>query len=610
MLRRTLFSICFCLAVALSAQASPPAPPSTVALAPVVVTANRTPTPASEVTSSVTVIDAAQIATSGATSLGGVLRDVAGLRVTSEGPEGALATVSLRGSESDQVLVLLDGMRLNSPQNGVFDLSSLPVPLSDIERIEIVRGPTSTLYGSSAVGGVIQVFTKQAAASPSSRLDFRTGSDDARSAGFSFSQRKGPLGFALAAARDHSLGYRTNSGLDGTRLDGSFSLALPADFTVKFNAFQLQQEIGVPGTVTYPSSSAREKDQNTYLSLALQGPAGPWKISLRTLYRRLDNRYRDPQFSTDDHSLSQTRGAELQGTLQQGRQHLILGSEGYADSLAATAAAGHKHQTRWAVFAQDSLQLPAKILLEAGLRYDAHSDFDNEASPRLALVLPLGGSTRLRLSAGRSYRAPTLNDRFYSDPYSHGNPNLKPETAWAYEIGVTQRLGERGHLALAAFRRDARDLIQWQADQNYIWSPQNIARARIWGGEAELAYRLAAGVNLAGSYTYLFPRDLTGGGIVANKARHQLTGSLDLGPWRRTRLHLAGRYVTFYPQSGRTCSGYAVFDAALSRTLAIGDWTDLQLTLAVKNLLDRSYQVNPGYPMPPRTWELGLSAYF
>ncbi|HKK00629.1 MAG TPA: TonB-dependent receptor, partial [Desulfuromonadales bacterium] len=606
MTRFTLLLTCLCLTATVAAAQTSPSRPSPVDLAPVVVTANRAPTPASEVAASVTVIDSAQIADSGATDLSQVLRDVAGLQVIPYGPAGSLSTVSLRGSESDQVLILLDGVRLNSPQNGLFDLSALPVPLSDIDRIEVVRGPASTLYGSSAVGGVIQIFTKKATPTPSARVDLSTGSNDTRSAGFSVSQQKGPFSYAVSADRDHSLGYRTNSALDQNRLDGRFSLELPADFSLQLRAYHLQKDIGVPGPVTSPSLLAHQKDGDTYLTMELKGPAGPWHLSLRTVYDRLDNRYRDPQWSTDTHSLVQTRGVEVHGNVELGIQRLTLGGEAYRDSLSSTSISGNHQQTRWAGYGQDTIVLPAKAVLELGVRYDANSDFSNEASPRAALILPVTSSTRLRLSVGRSYRAPTLNDRFWSDPWDHGNPDLKPEMAWEYELGIEQQLGAKGRLSLAGFRRDVRDLIQWQSDQNYIWSPQNIGRARIWGGEAELSYRLVQWMSVGGTYTYLLPRDLTSGGIVANKARNQLTGSLDFGPWRQTRLHLEGRYATFYPQFGRTCSGYAVFDAALSHTFSVGDWSDLELTLAVKNLLDRKYQVNPGYPMPPLTWQLGL----
>ena len=504
MTRITLFFTCLCLAATTAAAQTSPLASTPADLAPVIVTANRAPTPAGEVAASVTVIDSAQIADSGASNLGQVLRDVAGLEVLSYGPAGATTTVSLRGSESDQVLVLLDGVRLNSPQNGEFDFSALPVPLSDIERIEIVRGPASTLYGSGAVGGVIQIFTKKAASEPSTRADLSTGKYDTRSAGFSTSQRKGPFSYALAAARDHSLGYRTNSALDQDRLDGRFALDLPADFSLKLAGYHLQKEIGVPGSTAFPSPSARQKDGDTYLSLALQGPAGPWQLSVRTIYDRLDERYGNPDYAENDHYLVQTRGVEAQGNLDLGRQRLTLGGEAYRDWLESTSTNGGHHQTRWAGYGQDTILLPAKVLLELGLRYDAHSDFSNEASPRAALVLPVTSSTRLRLSAGRSYRAPTLNDRFYSDSYGfHGNPDLKPETAWEYELGIEQQLGSRGHLSLAAFRRDVRDLIQWQpVDPNNVygpWSPQSIGQARVWASAADLAYRLIVGVNVGGS---------------------------------------------------------------------------------------------------------------
>lgn len=605
-----LFIALLCLSAAVGANAVPwAADSSPTMLAPVIVTANRMATPAAEVTAAVTVIDAGQVAASGAADLGALLRDVAGIQITSNGPQGSLATASLRGSESGQVLVLLDGIRLNSQQNGIFDLSTLPIPLSSIERIEIVHGPASTLYGSSAVGGVIQIFTKQPTARPTVGLDLSAGSNEVRAGGLSVARRQGPVGYALTAAQDHSGGYRPNADFDQTRLNGRFSLDLPADFYLRLATYRSQKEIGVPGAVSYPSPNARQKDTDNFLSLALEGPAGPWLLTVRGVYTRRHEHYIDPDWGSDERYLTQTRGMEAQGEVEFGSQRLVLGGEAYSDSLASEAT-GKREQTRWAGFLQETIRLPARVLLELGLRYDAHSDFADEASPRLALVLPVSDSTRVRLSAGRSYRAPTLNDRFYSDTWSQGNPNLKPETAWEYELGVEQQLGRKGTLSLAAFRREARDLIQWQADQNYVWSPQNLARARIWGGEANFDYHLFEKIGLGAGYTYLLPRDLTNGGIVANKARHALSGRLDLGPWRHTRLELIGRFVEFYPQAGRTCSGYAVFDAVLDHAFSLRRAKDLDLTLAVRNLFDRDYQVNPGYPMPPRTLAADLNLHF
>jgi vitamin B12 transporter len=160
-------------------------------LEPVIVTATRFAQPASQIPASTTVISADQIAASGARDLGEVLRDVVSLDVSSNGPRGATAFGKIRGSSAEQVLVLLDGVRLNSEQNGTFDLNSLPVTLKDIERIEIVRGPASALYGSAASGGVIQIITRKAESKPLTIANWNEGSHDTRNFGLSQSWKPG-----------------------------------------------------------------------------------------------------------------------------------------------------------------------------------------------------------------------------------------------------------------------------------------------------------------------------------------------------------------------------------------------------------------------------------
>jgi vitamin B12 transporter len=603
--------VLFIAGILISAGAAQAALPT---LDQVVVTATRTAQPRSEVAASVAVVTADEIAARGATRLDDVLQDVIGLHLVSTGSTGSLTTPSIRGSESPQVLVLIDGMRLNSAQNGLTDLSSLPVALSDIERIEVLRGPASALYGSNAVGGVIQIFTKQPDATPQTRVSWSEGRADSRRLGITTSRQLDGYRYRLGLEKQQSQGYRDNSDYDQYSINTLLGVALPHQYDLELNAFHFDRENGAPGPTSFPSLTARQSDRNTLASLALRGPVGPVEVSLTGSYERHVNRFREPSgfFAADDTHKLNTYGLELQGTIEQGRHTLVIGSDYSLDDLDSTAN-GNRDQERGALFAQYQLDATDMLQLLFGLRYDVHSDFRNELSPRASLLLKLTDATRLRASASKAFRAPTLNDRFWPDDgFSVGNPDLVPETAWEYELALEQQLGTVGSGSLAGFLRDADDLINWApadpTDPFSIWSPFNVSNARIWGAEAGVDLRLCDYFASGANYTWLYAKDRDTDAYLAGKPRHQLHGYLAVGPFKDLTLRLDGRYAAYYP-ADTSRKGFVVFDASLNRPFVIGQ-VDFEATLAVKNLFDRAYEINPGYPMPPQEFQLAMTAYF
>jgi outer membrane cobalamin receptor len=582
------------------------------ALDPVVVTATRTAKPASQASASVVTITADEIAKRGATRLEEVLRDAVGVQVVSNGPAGAVATPSIRGATGSQVLVLLDGVRLNSAQTGQFNLSELPVPLSEIERIEVLRGPASALYGTNALGGVIQIFTRTPQKQPLTQLSWSEGRFNTRDVSFSTAARRGLGRYRLSASRERSDGYRDNSDLEQTIIEGMLGFDLPCGFDLQAMGSYLDKENGVPGSIQWPSPEARQTDRNTLASASLSGPVGAVDMTVRGHYDRRRNTYRDPGAFTpaDDRHLLKTLGVEAQGEYGFERHSFLFGGDFYKDKLDSTSS-GDPEDERWSLFAQYELEATSWATLLAGLRYDVHSDFSNEWSPRAALMLTPTDSTRVRFSASRAFRAPTLNDRFWPDTgWTRGNPDLDPETAWEYEAAVEQQLGERTEVSLAAFRREVRDLIEWTDDGMGEWQPDNVSRARIWGieagGRVQLHELLAAGAN----YTYLHPKNRDTGDYLENKIRHQTHLFMEIGPILQTHLRLDGRHLHYYSQPTRRHNSHIVLDAALSRPFMLGDGWELEGKITAKNLLDKDYESTPGYPMPPREIFVELTAYF
>ena len=224
-------------------------------------------------------------------------------------------------------------------------------------------------------------------------------------------------------------------------------------------------------------------------------------------------------------------------------------------------------------------------------------------------------ATTLRASVGRAYRPPTFNDRYWPfDGFARGNPDLSPETAWEYELGVSQSFTDRATLSVTGFRRDAEDLIDWQpedpADPFGIWSPVNVSRSRTQGAETALRVAVGGGLSVGGNYTYLHAVDRETREFLPGKPRHQASGHADLEAGPYTRLRVTGRYARYYSDQARSEASYTVFDAALSQGLYVNDELDLELTFAIKNFLDRDYEINAGYPMPPREWQVGVRAMF
>jgi vitamin B12 transporter len=589
-------------------------------LEPVIVTATRFAQPASQIPASTTVISADQIAASGARDLGEVLRDVVSLDVSSNGPRGATAFGKIRGSSAEQVLVLLDGVRLNSEQNGTFDLNSLPVTLKDIERIEIVRGPASALYGSAASGGVIQIITRKAESKPLTIANWNEGSHDTRNFGLSQSWKPGRFYYRIGASGDRSDGYRDNSELNQETYNGLIGIDLPGGYNVEASAYYLDKKNGVPGSTFWPLPNAKQRDKNTFSQLKLSGPAGPLEVTARLIYDRQKNQYEDPDNfpPEDDTHILETLGTEVQATWKAGIHTLVFGGDFYDDELDSTAN-GDQEQERWSLFTQYEIEPVSWARILAGLRYDEHSDFRSVFSPRAGLVLLPTDSTTIRLSAGKSFRAPTFNDRFWPDLiYVKGNPDLDPETAWEYEVGLEQNMGQWGVVNVAGFMRQAKDLIVWKGFPMVppLWPgaeyymPVNYDKVRTWGAEADATFHLHEQLQWGLNYTFLRPKDRNTGDYIPNIPHHQAGSFIEIGPFWDIKLRLAGRYVRYYKDPSRRHPSYMVFDATLSRPFVIGKGLELELMVAARNIFDKEYEINNGYPMPPAEIQVGITAYF
>jgi len=588
-----------------------------VKLNEVVVTATKTEKELKDVTQSVTVITAAELRNSGATNAAEALRTVTGVALTDQGTRGSLATLSIRGTSYSQVLVLLDGVRMNSPRDSGVDLSALPVALEDIERIEIVRGPGSALYGADAVGGVVNIITKKPV-STVSRISGAAGSHGYDSLQLSTSSRKSSAYYSVSGTRETSDGYRLNSDLEQWTVNGRAGYDVSKDTSIDLTANYIGKENGAPGSLQYPSLFARQLERDLILGTSFRTRFSK-SLDLKVSASRSEDqlRYRDP-FPTfgppaiDSLHRSVSKAGEAQINWLAGPWNLFsLGVEKRKDSLNSTDAGNHE-TTNDAWFLQDELSLGDSLIVVVGGRKDKHSVYGDRFSPRTsARYLVAGSGTIIRASYGKSFRGPTFNDLYWQDPYSHGNPDLKPESSKEIEAGIEQPLGVGNLVKVTGFRRKVTDLINWNW-MVFPMVPENIGKADIKGAEAETAFRLSNTMGLGANYTYIKAIDVTSGDKIYSTLypKHQIKGHIDIALDADVHLYTEARAVENYVLPGAPAWRYTVVDAKLAQKFGRRADAKGEIYFAMTNIFDRKYEAVKGYPMPPKEIRGGISIPF
>jgi vitamin B12 transporter len=546
----TRFTAALLAAALLPGASSAQEPSDTFRLDPLVVTATRLPTPRHAVPAAVTVIGGDALRALGAHRLVDALRTVAGVHLASSGPEGSFTSLFLRGGEADYVRVLIDGVPLNEP-GGAYDFGHLAT--HDVERIEIVRGPASVLYGSDAVAGVVQIFTRDGRGStPHVHAALEGGTFEKRSTGpageaasgygrslnaeAGVSGAFGALGYAFGAARTGTDGLLAVNN-DYERTSGSARLRWVAP----------REMAGGPGARSdaaltlrltdhryhFPTDGAGrvvDLDQNSgalSTAIALEGghflaPRVEARAALR-LHRRtadFEDRPDEPGdtlgfYASESEDYTRRAVAEAsanvhfaQGVLtlggaaewQAGRTHLLSLSEfGPFESDAE-----HARRSR-AGYAQLVARPVDPLTLTLGGRLDHSETFGGFATYRVGANVEVAPGTTLRAALGTAFKEPTFFENF-AEGFVRGNPALDPERSRTREVGAMRAIGA-GSLTVTLFDQRFRDMIQYDprpagerpGEANYF----NLAEARARGVEAELQLRPIQRLDLRAGWTLL-----------------------------------------------------------------------------------------------------------
>ncbi len=599
-------------------------------LQPIVVTATRTPQPLWESAANVSVLTGEAIRQSSALHLGDALGSIPGISIGEYGGLGQNVALSLRGSTAGQVLVLVDGVPVNDLQLGGYDLNLLC--LENIDRVEVIRGAASALYGADAMGGVINVITLQAPSSEvTSTVSYRQGDHGLEKLTGRLAR---PLGnrllvHVIGAKTDYD-GFRENSDYSGQHLDARLNYLVGSGGQLSYTTRYYDAQLGVPGMETLPTPLSRQKDESWHHILSLQ--ASPWPDhSLRSMIYRQYSRqeYDNPDWLIEADHKRWIHGAELQHTFSPLRAHAVTWGGEVQHRRLDSSQNGRQDLARGALFAQDEISIGGSLRARLAARYDYHQGFEDQINPGLTITWLIRQSAALFASLKRAYRAPTFNDLYWPqtrydydfdgqfDYGESGNPKIRPERAVSAQVGLRGRIGPlRGDLCL--FHRRVEDLIQWDNVDNGFtygyWMPVNTDRARIQGLEIQLEGTLISRLEGSLAYTYLDARDRETDDQLPYQPHHQFAAGLQSGltviPRQlelsvKMELEAIGQRYADSIEEDRLAA-----ESRLNGRIGARFLDHLTVFLIGRNLLDRRFALRSGYPLPGRTFGGGLSWSF
>jgi vitamin B12 transporter len=488
----------------------------TASLPEIVVTATRYPVAPDSVASTVTVLRGVDLRAQGIHFVGDALRQVPGAHLAQGGPYGAAASLFVRGGESDYVKVLVDGVPVNQP-GGFYDFASLTT--DNVERIEILRGPGSVLYGSDAIAGVIQIVTRQGG--DGFRLDAAGEGGSFGSARWEASALGGDdgLGWSASLSRLTSDGtYAFNNDYRNTAASGRFRVLAGArtglSLTGRYHDAKYHfptDFTGVPvdrNQFTTDRTSALGLDVGHRFSEAVEGQLLVGRSDIETGYENPADPPPGPAFASSDHSSIDRTSADARVQLRLPKGIRGLTGASFEAQRQNVTGAARESRDNWGFYAQATVLPISRLQVTAGGRLDENEKFGSFWTYRAAALAFASPATRIRASVGTGFKEPGFFENFDS-PFSMGNPELRPERSFSVEGGIEQDFGRgAASLGVTVFAQRFRDLIQYTFVPPQPGGPNyfNVAAANANGVEAVLHLRPGGPVKGAVSYTRLISK--------------------------------------------------------------------------------------------------------
>lgn len=618
---RRLAGLALLPTIAFAQQAQPQ---DTAALAETVVTANRTPQALSEIVGDVSVIEHDTIVRSGATGVGDLLARQPGIEMSRTGGIGNTTSLFIRGAETRFTAVYIDGVRIDSQSTGGAGWES--IPLAQIDRIEILRGPAAAVYGSDAIGGVIQLFTKRGEDGVHPYVGLGFGSYNLKKTEAGVSGKAGDFDYSLGASHEESRGFNVQPAAlrtvskdgfaspdrDGYRAtSGNLKLGYQITPNQRLDLSVLSSDIlaGYDASVSYrtkpPILFKNDLASNTLRTAALTWSA-KWNDVYSTRLQVTDSRSTyetDPAYYRTE---TQLRGYLFQNELRFG-PHLVTATlERREDDLVNPATSSVKLLARNR--SQDAVSLGYGFVqgphsLQLNVRHDDDSEFGGKTTGSAGYGYNITPALRASVLAGSAFRVPTLYQRFSE----YGVATLLPESSNNFELALNY--GKDGTTAgVVVYRNRVRNLINFAGTATGCASSfgcyQNVGRAVLQGATFTAGQRIGENLTLRASLDVQDPKDAATGNLLARRSKRHGTLGAD---WRVAGWTLGAEVQASsqrYDDAANTVKlgGYTLLNLSASTQIT----RDLNLVLRVDNVGDKNYQLARLYATAGRSAYVGL----
>lgn len=575
------------------------------------VTASRSAQPITDVLADVTVIDAATIARAGAQSLAELVQRQPGVEITMNGGPGSLSGVFLRGANRGQTLILVDGVRLSSSSAGATSLEA--IPLDQVDRIEILRGPSSSLYGADAIGGVIQVFTRRGTSTLTGNASVGGGTYGTWDVKAGVTGTSGPATFAVQGAAKGSTGFNAvvdpssflyNNDKDGYKNPSvsaslGYTWATGQEITGQFFRSHLNSQFdGTAG-----SDDRTITDAETW-QVASRNVLAPFWVSRLSAGAGIDDSKTESAFDDFPFKTIQ-RQYTWQNELTLPLGMLTAGFERRGEQLKTTALFAVTERDTNSIFGIYQLRVDDHAL-QGNLRHDDSNQYGGKTTGSIAYGYRFSQALRVTTGYATGFKAPSFNDLYYP---GFSNPDVKPETSKNFEGGIYWN----GTLATAiielraiAYRNRVSQLIIFQCDADFNCAPQNVNRATLEGVTLGLEARADNGATVTASLDIQSPEDDVTGKLLPRRARRHgaITTGYPVGPVRFGAELIASSLRYEDPANLVKMGGYAVVNLTAEWMVAPG-WT---LFARADNIFDKNYELAAGFGTGGATVFAGVRA--
>ncbi|MBW7674451.1 TonB-dependent receptor plug domain-containing protein [Chryseobacterium chendengshani] len=560
-------------------------------------------TPYKNANQNISVITRADILNSPATSIDEILQQIPGMDIRRRGANGVQSDIGFRGSSFEQVLLLLNGIRINDSQTGHNSLN-VPVDLEDVERIEIIKGPAARRFGQNAYAGAINIITK---ANPGKRVKIRAEAGDYKTYGLGLNANFGNEKFSnlLQANTNSSEGYRHNTDFEMRNVFYQNQLKIK-DGSIRLQAGISEKKFGANGFYSSPNATEQyEELQASIVSLAYQQSFDKFKLNSNVYWRRGQDMYlfnrEKPEIYRNMH-IGNNVGGEVNSSYTSNLGTTGLGIELRKEFLASNNL-GHRERFVSQVFFEHHFSLlDKKLNITPGISWANYSNEGNFFYPGLDVGYSFFENNKIYGNISKVHRVPTFTDLYYTSKTEQGNTELLPESALYAEVGY--QFQNKNILAkVSGFYRGSKDAIDWVKNslQDPVWYAKNVGDTEIKGIEAEFDHQVFGWMKYSLGYTFLdnkFKQFNEGySRYVLDNLKHQFVAKLQTKFLKNFTNELVYRY-----NERVNLGSYNLLDEKISFNK-----DNFSIYALINNVTNSDYTETFGVPMPQRWFHIGFT---